>query len=160
MTGPRRRVVVGIGNEYRRDDGFGPLVIAELAALRSTDPALRDVELCVSDGEPAGLLMTWTGAAIAVVVDAVRVAGEPPGLRHEMRLDAGGTVTAHPAATSHAVDFGDTVALGRVLGRLPGRLVVLAVCGTDFRFGTRPGPEVAAAVRPVALRARELVAGP
>ena len=74
-AGPARRasdsssrvVVIGIGNEFRRDDGIGP---ATVARLRGQAPAA--VQLLVSDGEPAGLIEAWSGADLAVVVDAVR----------------------------------------------------------------------------------------
>ncbi|MGH3405779.1 MAG: hypothetical protein ACRDRJ_25285, partial [Streptosporangiaceae bacterium] len=39
------------------------------------------VELVVTDGEPTRLIEAWTGAALAVVVDAVRVQPPRPGAR-------------------------------------------------------------------------------
>ena len=44
-----RVVVIGVGNEFRHDDGIGPAVVAR---LRGQAPAA--VDLLVSDGEPAG----------------------------------------------------------------------------------------------------------
>jgi hydrogenase maturation protease len=160
VGGPHRRLIVGIGNEYRCDDAVGPLVIAELLARQPDDPVLSGVELRVSDGEPAGLLTLWAGAEVAVVVDAVRMDGAPPGHLHELVADDLAAQDDEPVATSHAIALGETVALGRVLGRLPRRLVVLAVCGKEFGFGTGRTPEVAAAVRPIALRARDLARTP
>jgi hydrogenase maturation protease len=81
MGAGARRIVIGVGNEYRRDDGFGPLVIAELSARRARDPRLADVGLCACDGEPTRLLDLWTGADLAVVVDVVRDGGDHPGHR-------------------------------------------------------------------------------
>ena len=49
-------VVIGVGNEFRRDDGAGPAVVAR---LRAHVP--DDVCLLVSDGEPAGLIEAWAG---------------------------------------------------------------------------------------------------
>ena len=68
MTGP---VVIGIGNSFRRDDGVGPAVAAELIG-RDLD-GLR-VITCAA--ETAALLDAWDGAALAVLVDAV-LGGEP-----------------------------------------------------------------------------------
>jgi hydrogenase maturation protease len=158
MTGvdDRRRVVIGVGNEYRRDDGFGPAVVARLAELRAADPRLASVELRASDGEPTRLLDLWTGTDLAVVVDAVRDGADHGGHRYELVLDelaelAGG------ATSSHGVGLGSTVELGRALGRLPRRLVVLAVGAAEFGFGAGLSPQVAAAVDPVVARVRELV---
>ncbi|GAA2623886.1 hydrogenase maturation protease [Paractinoplanes durhamensis] len=144
------RLVIGVGNEYRCDDGVGPRVLAELVRR------LPGVRLCVTDGEPGRMLDLWTGAALAVVVDAVRDPGRPPGSWFEVAV--GGSAELAAGGT-HAAGLGTAVALGRELDRLPQRLVVLAVCGQDFGFGTGLSGPVDAAVRPVADRVHELVTG-
>jgi len=144
-----RCVVIGVGNEYRRDDGAGPRVVAELAGR------LTGVDLRVTDGEPSRMLDLWTDAALAVVVDAVHAPDRPAGAWFEL---AASDAPEEPSAGTHGVGLGTAVALGRVLGRLPRRLVVLAVCGTEFGFGAGLSAPVEAAIRPVAERVRELVA--
>jgi hydrogenase maturation protease len=155
--GTGRRVVIGVGNDYRHDDGFGPAVVAALAGRRPFDPRLTAVDLRISDGEPTRLIDLWTGADVAVIVDAVLDDDHHAGHRHELALATLDELPEENASSSHGVSLGSTVALGRVLGRLPRRLVVLAVSGTEFGYGrglTRP---VAAAIPPVVERACELV---
>jgi hydrogenase maturation protease len=154
-AGPR--VVIGVGNDYRRDDGFGPLVVAALIDRLATDPRLAGVDLRVSDGEPTRLIDLWTGTDLAVVVDAVLDDSHHAGHRHELALDALDELADDHSAGSHAISLGSTVALGQALGRLPRRLVVLAVSGTEFGFGQGLTPPVAAAVPGVVERACELV---
>ncbi|GAB1692672.1 hydrogenase maturation protease [Krasilnikovia sp. M28-CT-15] len=154
--GPARRVVIGIGNEYRRDDGFGPAVLVRLAELRPDDPGLAGVDLVASDGEPTRLLDLWTGADLAVIVDAIRDGYDHGGHRYELALDDLTGLPDTPGG-SHDVSLGGTVELARALGRLPRRLVVLAVGAREFGFGPGLSPEVAAAVEPVAARVRDLV---
>jgi hydrogenase maturation protease len=149
MTGP---VVIGVGNPYRRDDGAGPAV---LAALRR-DP-VPGVRLVDSDGEPGRLIAAWEGTPLAVVVDAAT--GDPPRPGRIHRFTAlrriGGS-----AATSHSVDLGDAVALARVLGLMPNRLVLFTVEPADTGFGTDLSAPVTAAVRRLDQRIRaELAAG-
>jgi hypothetical protein len=48
---PMKTAVIGVGNEYGRDDGVGPAVVARLAQL-----GLPRVVLTVSDGEPTQLI--------------------------------------------------------------------------------------------------------
>ena len=153
-----RRVVIGVGNDYRRDDGFGPLVIAGLTGRQDDDPRLSGVDLRVSDGEPTRLIDLWTGAGLAVIIDAVLDDGHHAGNRHELTLDALDELADTQSASSHGISLGSTVALGHALGRLPGRLVVLAVSGAEFGFGQGLTPPVAAAVPAVVERACELVA--
>jgi hydrogenase maturation protease len=154
--GVGRRVVIGVGNEYRRDDGFGPTVVARLAELGLGDPG-SGVTVAVTDGEPTRLIELWTGADLAVVVDAVRDGHDHGGHRYELVLDQFAELTHERAASSHGISLGSTVELGQALGRLPDRLVVLAVGGHEFGFGAGLSPEVAAAVEPVVARVRDLV---
>jgi hydrogenase maturation protease len=157
---PGGRVVIGVGNEYRRDDGFGPAVVARLAALRESDPRLASVELAVSDGEPTRLLDLWTGADLAVVIDAVRDPDGSVGRRYEVAAHELGELADERAASSHGLSLGSAAALGRALDRLPRHLVALAVSGREFGLGVGLTPELAAAVEPVVARVRALLDGP
>ena len=160
MTGQdspgRRTVVVGVGNEFRRDDGAGPEVIARLRALQPGDASLAGVTLALSDGEPGRMIDLWEGARLAVVIDAVRDTTMPPGHRYQLTADAVPGL-ADSTASSHSIGFSDTVELARVLGRLPERLMVVAVVGRDFSFGTELTAEVAAAVAELVEQVREIV---
>jgi hydrogenase maturation protease len=151
-----RTVVVGVGNEFRRDDGAGPEVIARLRALQPGDASLSGVTLALSDGEPGRMIDLWEGTRVAVVIDAVRDPAMPPGYRYQVAVDAL-TGVVDGAASSHSIGLGDTVELARVLRRLPARLTVLAVVGRDFGFGTELTAEVAAAVPELVERVREIV---
>jgi hydrogenase maturation protease len=137
MTG--RVVVIGVGNEFRHDDGIGPEVVAR---LRGQAPAA--VELLVSDGEPARLIEAWSGADLAVVVDAVQADPAVPGRLHRLVLDGAAMPEPHQVS-SHGLSLGDAVGLARALGRLPGRLIVHAVEAADLGTGPGLSPPVAAA---------------
>jgi hydrogenase maturation protease len=142
-------VVIGVGNEFRRDDGAGPAVVARLRELDLGDLDLG-VRLVVTDGEPARLVEAWTGAALAVVVDAVRAqpsaTGPPrPGRVHRFVLDRPGAGTGRPAS-SHGLGLDDAVGLAVALDRMPGRLIVHAIEAADLSQGPGLSPPVAAAV--------------
>jgi hydrogenase maturation protease len=153
----QRTVVVGVGNEYRRDDGAGPEVIARLRARQPGDARLSGVTLALSDGEPGRLIDLWEGATLAVVIDAVRDTTLPPGHWHQLTTGALADL-ADSAASSHSIGLADTVELARLLGRLPARLTILAVAGRDFGFGAGLTAEVAAAVGELVEQVREIVA--
>ncbi len=128
--------VIGVGNAYRHDDGVG-LRVVEVARERIGDSA----SVQTLDGEPTRLLDAWEGADVAVIVDAVQ-SGAPAGTVHRIAIDgdapASGSdvVPARPrAASSHAPGPGEAIALARALGRLPRRLVLYGVEGTDFSEG-------------------------
>ena len=145
MSGPGRvpAVVIGIGNEFRRDDGAGPAVVGRLRGL-----APPGVQLVITDGEPTRLIEAWTGAALAVVVNAVRAQPPHPGQVHRFVVDRPGPGTAR-TASSHGFGLDDAIALALALDRMPGRLIVHAIEAGDLAQGNGLTPPVAAALDPV-----------
>jgi hydrogenase maturation protease len=141
-------VVIGVGNEFRRDDGVGPYVVT---LLRSAVP--ESIRLVLSDGEPARLIEEWADADLAVVVDAVR--GDPaavpePGRLHRLTIGDGNGEPG-PTVSSHGLGLGDAIGLGRALDRMPGRLIVHAVEGADWDYGVGLTPEVESAADEMAV---------
>jgi hydrogenase maturation protease len=135
-------IVIGVGNELRRDDGAGPAVVGELRSR-----SLEGATLAVSDGEPSRLLDLWAGADLAVLVDAVPSADEPGRVRE---LDAVGDVGS--GTSSHALGLGIATRLGEALGRMPAAMRVYLIEGADFGFGAGLSPRVVRAVTDVADR--------
>jgi hydrogenase maturation protease len=149
VSGPGRTVVIGVGNDFRGDDGAGPAVLARLAGR--VPPG---VDLVVSDGEPANLLEAWAGASVAIVVDAVQAGTAPAGALH--RLEIAGGLSAAPSPEpvgespglggSHQLGLGSAIGLAQVLGRAPARLIVHGIQGSDFTLGAGLSKPVAGAI--------------
>ncbi|WP_016881453.1 MULTISPECIES: hydrogenase maturation protease [unclassified Rhodococcus (in: high G+C Gram-positive bacteria)] len=133
-------VVIGLGNDLRRDDGIGPAVARQVAGH-----GVPDVCVSVSNGDPATLLDAWTGAQLAVVVDAVVCDSPRPGTVYRLAPDELGDVRAGTFST-HGISLDDTIGLGAVLDRLPARMVILAVEVTDLGDGRGLSPAVRRAV--------------
>ena len=136
---PPRVVVIGVGNSMRRDDGAG------IAVVERARPLLPDaVEVLTLGGETTSLLDAWEGAELAVVVDAVR--WEHPPASGVGRIDVisePDAVTGFGAtASSHGFGVAEAVALGRVLDRLPARLVLLLVSLVEEGHGEGLSPAV------------------
>lgn len=155
-------VVAGIGSPDRHDDAVGAVVsehVARLAGVRDIGPI----------ADPLELLGRWDGAALAVVVDAVRSGGEPGAVRIAELAGATGSGTTPPArsvvatgmrrrpagshaTSSHGIDLVGVLRLARAVDRAPERVVLVGVEGADFSPGTGLTREVAAAV-PAAIGA-------
>jgi len=135
-----RAVVIGVGNEFRRDDGAGPAVVAR---LRGQLP--DDVCLLVSDGEPTRLIEAWAGAPLAVIVDAVRAEPTVPGRLHRLVLRRADANVAR-SASSHGLGLDCAIGLAQALDRMPGMLILHAVEIADVGQGTGMTPAVAAAI--------------
>ena len=142
-------VVIGIGNEFRRDDGAGPAV---LARLHGRVPG--GVELLVTDGEPAGLIEAWTGAPLAVIVDAVRAEPSVPGRLHRLVLHEAAAAGVCPVS-SHGLGLDSAIGLARALDRMPGTLIVHAVEAGDLGQGTGLTHAVAASIDTLAAAVRQ-----
>jgi hydrogenase maturation protease len=141
-------VVLGVGSLFRRDDGVGE-VIAHQVRARLAATARDQATVVALDGEPARLVELWDGAPLAVVIDAARSGGAAGQVRRtEVRPPAGAAALGHPAptASTHGAGVAEALALGTALQRLPHRLVVYAVEGTDFGDGPGLSPAVAACV--------------
>jgi hydrogenase maturation protease len=131
-------LVIGIGNDFRRDDGVG-IKVAQRIAERN----LPGVRVVSGISEPAALLEVWSGAARAVVVDAATGANSTPG---RIRRWTGPDLETTAVVSSHAMGLAQTFALGQALARMPGELVVFTVDIVDTNHGMGLTPAVEAAV--------------
>ena len=135
---PLNRLVIGIGNSYRRDDGVGLAVAEEIA-----DRGIPNVRVVTAIGEPGAILDAWTGAPLAVAVDAAMSDGSTPG---RIRRWTPGDAPESGLVSSHALGLPQTFALGQALGQIPDELVVFTVDIADASHGVGLTPAVAAAV--------------
>ena len=132
------QIVIGIGNDFRRDDGVG-LAVADQIAERN----LPHVRVVSGISEPTTLLEAWSGTAHAVVVDAATSANRAPG---RIRRWTGRELESTPVVSSHALGLAQTCALGKALARMPEELVVFTIDVADTNHGIGLTPAVAAAV--------------
>ena len=134
-------VVAGLGNEYRRDDGAGPVTAARIV----TQLAAEDIGPIV---DPLDLLGRWDNAVLAIVIDAVRSGSTPGTVRVvELPSDDGG----HGATSTHGISLGGVWRLAQAVGRAPARVIVVGIEGVDFGNGPGLSAAVDAAV-PVAVQ--------
>jgi hydrogenase maturation protease len=124
--------VIGLGNDWRRDDGAGLEIARRLGGIQLA-------------GEPIGLIDALDGEDEVVLVDAVH-SGADPGTVHVFEAGTEPLPAVLFGATStHALGLAEAVELARSLGRLPARVLVYGIEGADFAFGTGLTPEVARA---------------
>ncbi|MCX4673714.1 hydrogenase maturation protease [Streptomyces sp. NBC_01381] len=99
--------VIGVGNEFRRDDGLGWAVIARFRERAAERPLPAGTVLATCDGDPARLIGLREGSDLAVVVDAAHAHPAHPGRVHRLALDA--DAPARPGTTgSHGLGLGGT----------------------------------------------------
>jgi hydrogenase maturation protease len=126
--------VIGLGSALRGDDGAGLEVARRLAGDAR-------FEARVHEGEGVDLLGVWAGTESVVLVDTIRSGGIPGTI---VRFDAAAQPlpSTHRQAVGHALGVAESIELGRVLGRLPRRLVVIGIEGQNFALGSGLSPAV------------------
>ena len=132
--------LIGIGNQFRRDDAAG-LEVAR--RLRLAHPP--GVTILEQEGEPTSLIEAWSDAHEAVVVDGV-FSGAEPGTLHHFEASKEPLPAELFNPSTHALGVAEAVELARELDRLPERLVVYGIEGESFEVGEGLTPVVEGAV--------------
>ncbi len=138
-------LVVGLGSAGRGDDAVGPIVASGVAGL-----GLPCVDVIVHT-DPTGLIEAWSAYTAVVVVDAVHT-GTAPGT--VMVVEAGKDVDAPTDQAWARSGRGGTpvlglvsaIELGRALGLVPERLVLVGVEAERTGPGVGLSPRVLAAL--------------
>jgi hydrogenase maturation protease len=146
--GHSKRLLIGLGNLDRGDDGAGRAVARRLLRDEHLD---LDVLECA--GEATGLMEAWAGHDDVVLVDACRGAG-PPGRIHRIAPDEAARVATLRHASTHSLGVAAAIGLARALGTLPRRLAIYAIEASHAREGIGLSPEVERAVEEVAAAVR------
>ena len=139
-----RRLIVGVGNPLRGDDGAGHAVIQH---LQHRNPA--DVDLLALPGEATQLIEAWTDADWVSVV-AASFTKTDPGTIQCFDAAAGDLPAALERSSTHGFGLAEAVALARNVGRLPRHVIVYTIEGENFEPGAPLSAPVAEAASTLA----------
>lgn len=144
MPAPVR--IIGIGNDYRGDDGVGLFVARALAAR-----ALPGTEVIEQGGDGTALLQAWQDAHAAILIDAVASGGRAGAVRRFV-AHAEPIPTHFSSSSSHAFGVAEAIELARSLDQLPRYVIVYGIVGRRFTAGVELSPPVERAARTVVQR--------
>lgn len=149
------RLLLGVGNPDRGDDGVGPEVAARVARL-----GIPGVEVA-TEAEPLALLehLRRTGLGHIVVVDAT-VPGPEPGRVRVLPVGAARLVRRGGRAGTHALGVADAVELARALDLLPARLTLVGVEAGSSGVGAGLSGPVRARLDDVVRTVTEILGAP
>lgn len=119
-----RRIVIGVGNPSRGDDGAGLEVARRVRTRGSHQVASGSYEL----------IDVWEGAEDVVVVDAAK-SGSLAGTVHRFEAHSEPLPSGVLATSTHSIGVADAIEMARSLGRLPERLVVYGIEVQDVTPG-------------------------
>lgn len=154
MAGHGRTVVLGVGNLVMSDEGLGVRCVERLQASGALPPEVAIIDGGTSTSELLGEL---EDAGLLIIVDAVAGGGAPGSL---VRLEADRIPAAFSNRLSpHQHGINDLLATLQLLGRAPGRVVVLGAVPRRIALGLELSPEVDAALPALAARVVAEVTG-
>ena len=139
-------LIIGLGNQYRRDDAVGLVV-----ARRLKERAPEHVRVLEESGDGTALVESWKDADAVILIDAVH-AGARPGTLRRFDAHAQRIPTSFCHCSTHAFGVAEAIELARALGQLPPRVTVYGIEGKTFEAGLGLSPEVEKAVQEVAER--------
>jgi hydrogenase maturation protease len=139
-------LVIGLGNEHRRDDRSGLDVVRLLGPLLE---GTARTEECTSGG--IALLELWRDADRVLVVDAVQ-SGAAPGTVHRLEPEDGFLPGFRTGTSTHGLSLVEAVGLAKGLGSLPRHLVVYGIEAEDLGVGVGLTAAVARGVQEASER--------
>jgi hydrogenase maturation protease len=140
-------LIVGAGNEYRSDDGVGPVIVKKLGQLLHEKATIRK---CIKDGTE--LIELCKGHKCVYLVDSVKSGCEPGKI---FRFDANSEALPREAFScysTHAFNVAESIELARSMGCLPEKMIVYGIEGKCFEDGENFSDEVKRSIAEVIIR--------
>lgn len=129
-------LIIGIGNEFRSDDGVGLYVARLLQKLKPANCTIKE-----ASGEGTYLMSCWEGYDCVIIVDAVRFFSAP-GTIYRIDTDQQSLPAKWVQCSSHFVSLPEAIRLSQSLGKKPPTLIVYGIEGSCFDAGIRLSAEV------------------
>lgn len=136
-------LVIGIGNEYRSDDGVGLAVAGEIAGM-----GLEGVSVIKQSGSGTELLETLRDADDVILVDAVCSTGVA-GRIHRIDPHETQDWDRYVGVSTHGFGVGHAIRMAETMNLLPARIALFGIEGTNFEPGNGLSAEVETAAKVV-----------
>lgn len=144
-------LLIGVGNEFRSDDGVGFVIARKLKTK-----CLPNTEVIEESGDGGVLMETWKGTNRVILFDAM-LAGVAPGTIYRFEAHTQPISTKFFHCSTHAFGVAEAIELARILHQLPSYFIVYGIEGKTFEAGTGLSPEVEKAAQDVAERVAQEV---
>ncbi len=122
-------LLVGIGNEFRTDDGAGCYAVGK---IMSRGHGRLTAKILAREG--TDLIECWRGYETVYVVDAA-MSGQEPGTVHRFEIPGQEIPKSVFCTSTHAFGLADVIPLARTLDALPPKLIVYGIEAESFDHG-------------------------
>jgi hydrogenase maturation protease len=138
-------VVLGIGNVFASDDGFGPSVLSRLEETVRLPHTVEAIDLGTAGLDMVDYIVERRAA---ILVDTIQRSGPAGTLCRLDRPQLLAGVAGGPRFSPHQPAIGDVLQIADLAGGLPGTVILLGVIPANLEVGTGLTAPVAAAVDP------------
>lgn len=145
MTDTPTIAVIGIGNDFRSDDGVGLEV-----ARRVRHAGLTNAVIVGGVSDDYTLLSAWQDCEQAFLVDSTLSDSDPGTIRRFDALKEQIPAELFSSFSTHSLNIPRTIELARTLGRLPQSMTLIGIEGGNFDNGEGLSAKVEAAAVEVA----------
>ncbi len=128
-SGDKNLLVVGIGNQFRGDDGLGIFVARELVKSVPANITVKELS-----GDGTALMSLWENWSDVLLVDALK-SGSPPGTLHRLDPIREPLPRWIGLSSSHSFGVAEAIALSRHLEKLPRTLRIIGIEAETFAAG-------------------------
>jgi hydrogenase maturation protease len=125
----RKTLLIGVGNEFRSDDGVGIIVARAIRKKQFSSIIVKE-----ESGEGAALMEAWQGFQHVIIVDAVSSGAKSGTL---FRIDGNRETVPKKFFhySTHAFSVSEAIELARTMNMLPPKLVLYGIEGINFAAG-------------------------
>ena len=123
-------LLVGIGNEFRKDDGVGCYVVGKIMSRGGGRLAAK-----ILAREGTDLIECWRGYGTVYVVDAA-MSGSEPGTVHRFEIPGQEIPKSVFCTSTHAFSLADVIHLAQTLDALPPKVIVYGIEAGSFEHGS------------------------
>ncbi|MFH1699876.1 MAG: hydrogenase maturation protease [Candidatus Zixiibacteriota bacterium] len=125
-------LIIGLGNDYRSDDGIG-LYVSRCIEQN----VIRGVSVINGISDGTSLLDYWDGKDHVILIDAVSPNQSPGYLYKFDGLSENISEDLFTAFSTHSLNIQETIKLGKALGKLPQKLTIYGIEGEKFKPGNK-----------------------
>ena len=140
-----RILIAGVGNELRKDDGFGPAVIRELNTASAC--SMLDADIIDFGQRLYDLLLKMKEYDVVIVVDAMEGEGKPGDIYMVKPEDV--YKARAESLNPHHADLKELITIGKEMGSLPEDVYVIGCHPEDVSWGIGLTPAVAGKIKVV-----------
>ncbi len=144
-------IILGIGNDFRGDDGFG------IAVAKTLRDQFQLQHVHISRGDATELLAYFEQTHCLVLIDAIYSPAHPPGQAQYFPLDQLPETATQLRSSTHLVSINEALALGDLYGKLPEQVHIFGVTAENFAQGADISDQVRQNIWPTCVKIAALV---